>query len=168
MASWASDPAADRFAPHSGSVRPKRHSDELTMGAGFRRTAALCAIMAFGATSLLALAGADWPPPVGFLWLEGLLAALAFVVYLRVRSRLTARSQDRRVPSAALEGVLASLAAGFVLVAFSAGDPDITLNPRDHVAWILVLGLAGAIAAQALWGLALWIDRISTSPSPGN
>lgn len=54
---------------------------------------------------------------------------------------------------AALEGVIASLAGGFGLLVVNLGDPDITLNPRDHLVWILVVGLAGAAAAQALWGL---------------
>ena len=68
------------------------------------------------------------------------------------------------MPVAALEGAIASLAAGFALMAFNSGDPDITPNPRDHVVWIVVVGLAGAAAAQALWGLAVWVDRITASP----
>ena len=136
------------------------------MRAGFHRTPLLCAIVAFGGSSLLALAGADWPPPTGFLWLEALLAILAMVVYRRVLSRLTARSQGRRVPVAAVEGVIASVTAGLVLIALRLGDPDITLDPRDHVVWILVVGLAGAVAAQSLWGLAVLVDRRTAAPSP--
>lgn len=69
---------------------------------------------------------------------------------------------------AALEGVIASLAGAFGLLAVNLGDPDITLNPRDHLAWILVVGLAGAAFAQALWALAVLMDRLATSPSPGD
>ncbi len=137
----------------------------MTMRAGFHRTALLCAIVAFGGASLLALAGADWPPPSGFLWLEALLAILATGVYFRVLSRLIARSQGRRVPVAAVEGVIASVAAGFALLGFNLGDPDVRLDLRDHAVWILVVGLVGAVAAQSLWGLAVWFDRTAT-PSP--
>lgn len=126
----------------------------------------MCAAVAFGATSLLALAAADWPPPAGFLWLEALLAILAVVVYLRVRSRLAAGADGRRVPVAALEGILAGLAFGLLFVAARAGDPDIEPAMRDHVVWLSVVAALGAISAQSLWGLALWIDRVSTAPSP--
>lgn len=136
------------------------------MRARFRRIALLCAIVAFGLTSLLALAGADWPPPAGFLWLEGLLAVLSVIAYLRVLSRLDARRQGRRVTVAALDGVIAALAAGFALVAVHADDRDVALDPQDHLVWILTLGLAGAVAAQLLWGLAVWVDRLTASPSP--
>lgn len=89
------------------------------------------------------------------------------VVYRRVLSRLTARLQGRRVPVAAVEGVIASVTAGLVLIiALRLGDPDITLDPRDHVVWILVVGLAGAVAAQSLWGLAVLVDRRTAAPSP--
>lgn len=134
--------------------------------AGVRRTALLCSTIAFAVTSALALFAADWPPPPGFLWLEALLAALAVIVYFRVRSRLAARSRGRRIPVAALEGALASLAAGFALLTFNVGDPDVTLSPRDHMVWIAAVGLAGAAAAQALWGLAIRVDRAFRSPTP--
>lgn len=86
------------------------------------------------------------------------------VVYRRVLTRLAARSQGRRIPAAALEGAIASIASGFVLLAFSADDPDITMDPRDHVVWMLVVGLTGAVFAQALWGLAVWVDRLTAAP----
>ena len=140
-------------------------------GAGFRRTALVCAASAFGATSLLALAAADWPPPAGFLWLETLLATLSVIVYFRVRARLAGRARGRRVPIAALEGAVAALTSGFVLLAPQAGDPDVTPVVRDHVVWISILAVVGGVSAQALWSLAVRIDRSALPrprPEPGN
>ena len=132
--------------------------------AGLRRSARICALVAFGTTSLLALAGADWPPPPGFLILEALLGVLSVIVYIRVRSRLAARRCGRRVPVAALEGVLAGFAFGLSFVATRAGDPDINLNIGDHVVWLSVLAVVGGCSAQALWALAVRIDRTGTAP----
>lgn len=136
----------------------------MTDNARLRRTARLCAIAAFGTFSLLALAGADWPPPPGFLILEALLATLSVVVYIRVRSRLAASRSGRRVPVAALEGILAGFAFGLVFIATRAGDPDITISPRDHAVWLSVLAAVGGVSAQALWVLAVRIDRTGTAP----
>ena len=136
----------------------------MTDDAGLGRSARICAMVAFGATSLLALAGADWPPPSGFLLLEALLVALSVVVYIRVRSRLAARHSGRRIPVAALEGILAGCAFGLVSIAMRAGDPDINLNIGDHVVWLSVLAVVGGIGAQALWALAVRIDRTGTAP----
>lgn len=135
------------------------------MRSGFSRqqTAMICAVLAFGATSALAVAGADWPPPVGILGLEALLAVLAVAVYLRVSARLAARVQGRRTAAAALEGLAAGWAAGVVLLLMvSPGEPDVTVTSWDNAVGFTVIGLLGALIAQALWGLAVWINR-----SPG-
>lgn len=132
---------------------------------GFSRkqTATICAVLAFGATSAIAVAGADWPPPVGILGLEALLAVLAVAVYLRVSARLTARAQGRRTAAAALEGLAAGWAAGVVLVLMaSPGEPDVSVTSLDNAIGFAVIGLLGALIAQALWALALCINR-----SPG-
>lgn len=152
-----------RNAPRFHSCRSKRHSDELMSGTGFRRTAVVCAASAFSTTSLLALAAADWPPPAGFLWLEAVLAALSVIVYFRVRARLAGRARGRRVPIAALEGAVAALVSGLALLAANAGDPDVTPVIRDHIVWLSILAVVGGLSAQALWSLAVWIDR---SPPP--
>ncbi len=132
------------------------------MRSGFSRqqTARICAVVAFGATSALALAGADWPPPVGILGLEALLAVLAVVVYLRVSARLAAREQGRRTAAAAFEGLAAGWAAGVMLLLMvSPGEPDVTVTSADNAVGFAVIGSLGALIAQALWGLAVWINR---------
>lgn len=134
------------------------------MSAGLNRPALVCALVGFGATSALALTGADWPPPIGFLWLEALLAALAVIVYFRVRSRLATGARGRRNPPAAFEGFVAGLVSGLILLLVrSPGEPDITPTSVDNLIGFAVVGLMGAVAAQALWALALWIDP---APSP--
>lgn len=157
------------LAPAPGSDGPNRHCDELRDGGSIPRTALLCAVVAFGATSLLAVAAADWPPPAGFLWLEGLLGLFALVVYTRVLMRLRARSQGRRIRLAAFEGAIAGLAAGVILLLVSsAGEPDVTPTSLDNAVGFLVIASVGAAAAQALWGLAILLDRSSTTPAPRN
>lgn len=159
--------AADPVAPRSRSSSPKRHGDELMTSAGSDRPATACAIVAFGVTSALAVAAADWPPPVGFLWLEALLATLAVIVYVRVRSRLMARARGRRCMPAAFEGLIAGLVSGLILLLMrSPGEPDITPTSVDNLIGFAVIGIIGAVAAQALWALAVRIDRHPTAPSP--
>ena len=111
--------------------------------------------MVFGTTSLLALVGADWPPPPGFLWLEVLLAAASSAVYLRVGSRLAARWAGGRTPPAALEGLLAGLAGGLLVMVVSPGEPTVVPTVGDRMTGCLVTGVAGALAAQAVWGVAV-------------
>jgi hypothetical protein len=115
----------------------------------------MCAVSVFGVASLLALAGADWPPPPGFLWLEVLLAGASSAVYLRVRSRLATRWSGRWTPPAALEGLLAGLTAGLLMMMVSPAEPTVVPTAGDRVTWLLVTGLTGALAAQAVWGVAV-------------
>lgn len=130
------------------------------------RTASVCALVGFGATSALALAAADWPPPVGFLWLEALLATLAVIVYVRVRSRLTSRAQGRRNLPAAFEGLVAGLVSGLILLfSISHGEPDVTPTSVDNLVGFAAIGFAGAVVAQTLWALAVWIGRRPAAPS---
>lgn len=136
-------------------------------GDGFRRPAWVCAAIAFGGTSLLALAAADWPPPAGFLLLEVMLAALSGVVYIRIRSRLAARARGRSIPVAALEGVLAGLFVGLLFLAVHGGDPDIRPVAGDHIVWMSALAVVGGVVAQVLWVVAVWIARVSPAPPAG-
>ena len=98
--------------------------------------------------------GADWPPPPGFLWLEILLAGFSSAVYLRVGSRLATRWAGRRTPPAALEGLLAGLAAGLLMMVVSPGEPTVVPTASDRVIWLLVTGGTGAVAGQAVWAVA--------------
>ena len=109
----------------------------------------------FGIVSLIALSGADWPPPPGFLGLEAVLAGVSYAVYLRVGRRLANRRAGGRTPPAALEGLLAGLVVGLILAVFSPGEPTVVPTVGDRLTWLAVMAATGALAAQAIWGLAL-------------
>jgi hypothetical protein len=57
------------------------------------------------------------------------------------------------MPPAALEGLLAGLAAGLILMVVSPGEPTVVPTAGDRLTWLLVTGVTGALAAQAVWGV---------------
>lgn len=123
------------------------------------RIARRCAIGAFTICSALALVGADFPPPAGFLWLAAIFAVLAVVVRIRVAGRLAARAVGRRVAPAALEGLIAGFLVAATLLVCVPVDPGVVPTLIDRAVWFAVLGGAGAVTAQFIWAAALVMWR---------
>jgi hypothetical protein len=115
------------------------------------RIAAVNAIAFFSFWLLVLLAGADKPPPPGFLRLIPILLLCAAAVYWRVPAYIN-WSQTRppgRILRVALEGLVAGLIVGAVAAAVGRDTPP----GRDFAIWLAVLGLMGTLNSVVLYAL---------------
>ena len=105
-------------------------------------------------------AGADHPPPVGFLWFIPLVLICAAVVYWRLPAYATWYRQGRpqRLARVAFEGLVAGLVVALVT---SLGTwLDATTTSRVNVLiWACVVGGAGLLNALVVYALALVVER---------
>ena len=118
-----------------------------------RRIAGVNAILFFIFWFIVLLAGADFPPPVGFLWLIIVIAACASVVYWRVPTYIDwyRSKRPRRHWRVLLEGIAAGIVVAVPFVLRGTGEPSITPQPVDYAIWFAVLGFMGALNSLAIY-----------------
>lgn len=126
------------------------------------RVASITAALVTLAVLLVSVAGADKPPPIGFLWLAPLFAGIAWLVrravpgYLeRVRAAVPL-STSRLIGSGALIGAV--LALGLALLGAALGRDGLR-NLRDLVLWTVALALAGMLVAGSAAGISRVLAR---------
>lgn len=106
---------------------------------------------------LVLLAGADFPPPRGFLWLVPLTAACALAVYWRIPAYVAwawAREPGRRL-RVVTDGVIAGCVAGLVgmFLPFN-GEPSVLALPGiNTLIWFAVLAAMGVFNTLGLYAL---------------
>jgi len=119
--------------------------------------AAAIAFAFFAAWLAILYAGADHPPPIGFLWLIPLVGACAVAVYLRVSVYASWSGSHRRgrIVRVLVDGVSAGIVVGLVVLLFpSSGDPDgAARHLANVVIWLAVLAAVGAANALLLYAL---------------
>lgn len=103
---------------------------------------------------LVLLAGADRPPPPGFLWLVGMVAVLVgagTVVIPRWWERRQRVGRARMVVAAAAQGATVGLAVALVIALLPrSGAPE--AGPAGWLIWFALLGFGGAVtAAMVAW-----------------
>jgi hypothetical protein len=107
----------------------------------------------------LLLAAADWPPPIGFLWLLPMVATGAVVVWWRAGVYATAAADGpgRCWAAAARDGALAGAIVGLVILALPGVAGRATeLAFTDWIVFFSVLGAVGALnglGVRALVGI---------------
>jgi len=113
-----------------------------------------CASGLFIGTVATAFAGADKPPPVGFLWLVAILAAVCVGVFVRLKRHLAARraGERRRAGRVGVEGMLAGAGLAVSLAAIGGGEPSVAVPLESRL-----LGLAFAAAVGAILALTVWL-----------
>lgn len=101
------------------------------------------------------LAGADFPPPTGFLWIILLDLVAALLVYVRVPSYVTWFDSRRRgrLLLALRDGLVGGLIFAFAAILLpGVGEPS--LPPPglvDHLIWFAVVGAVGAVNAGVIY-----------------
>ena len=108
-------------------------------------------------------AGADHPPPVGFLWLVPLVAVCAFLVYRRVPIYAAWSQSHRsgRIRRVLLEGLVAGVVVGLIgFLIPGSGDPTISARQTaDMAIWLAVLGVLGVVNALLLYAISSILPR---------
>ena len=129
------------------------------------RIAAICSSALFIGLVALGLAGADKPPPPMFLGFVALLAAIASLVYVRLRAYLSKRRARtaRLAVRAAVEGLVAGLVLVAVLTLAGGGEPSVSPSLASTATGFAVGGTVGAVLAAATYAVAAWMQRRSRS-----
>ena len=97
-------------------------------------------------------AGADHPPPRGFLLVIALVFICAIVVYLRVLTYVEwiRSSKPQRYSYVVRDGLVAGLVVGLLAgVAPGVGEPSVAPSAMDRIIWfavVAVVGLGNSIA----------------------
>ena len=99
------------------------------------------------------LAGADKPPPIGFLWIVLIIAICTAVVYWRVPTYVEWGQTQLRgsLLRVALEGFLAGLVVAMPFVFLGSGNPTIPMGATAYVVWFVILGLMGMLNSVMLY-----------------
>ncbi len=116
-----------------------------------------CSVGLFLSTTAIGLAGADRPPPLGFLALVAALAILSAVGYRRLLANMRALGSRRwgRFVSVGVEGLVGGVALAIALTLGFRGGPEGSTRPSDLAIWFVVVGVVGALAAMIVWAVAL-------------
>ena len=128
-----------------------------------RRRLAVRLGWASGALFVLVMAaGADRPPPPGFLVIVGYGALLGVAVWRALPLLLDlwdARGAGPAIVRAALAGFLAGLALVAVTTVLSTGEPSIAVSPAARLIGFTVVGVVGALGAAAIAVTGRLLDR---------
>ena len=101
-----------------------------------------------------AFAGADKPPPLGFLWLVVILAAASVGVFIRLKRHLASgrAGERRRARLVGVEGMIGGVGVAVALAAIGGGEPSVVVSLESRL-----LGLALAAAVGAILALTVWL-----------
>lgn len=118
-----------------------------------RKIAAINAFVFFVLWLLILLAGADFPPPAGFIWIIVTVAVCAAVVYWRVPTYIDWRRTRRagRYWRVVLDGAVAGLLVALPFALRGSGEPSVTVQPVDYAIWFGVLAVMGILNSAALY-----------------
>ena len=118
-----------------------------------RKVAWINAVGFFVFWLLVLLAGADKPPPVGFLWVVLVVALSAMVVYRRIPTYIQwSQTQQRgRLLRVAMEGLLAGLVVATPFALFGGSEPSVPMQPIAYVGWFAALGFMGVLNSLTLY-----------------
>ena len=119
----------------------------------YRKIAAVNALIFFIFWLIVLLAGADFPPPTGFVWLVLVVAVCAGVVYWRVPTYVEWHRTRRagRHGRVLIDGVVAGLIIALPFVLKGGGEPSVTVRPVDYAIWFVVLSVMGMLNSVAIY-----------------
>ena len=123
-----------------------------------KRRAAVIAVALSLAWLFILLAGADHPPPLGFLWLLPILLVGAVLVYWRAvaYAMWNAQAGAWRIGRVIAEGAVGGLIVATVLQAIpSSGQTGVRVSGPDTLIWLAVLAAIGSINAAVVYFLTL-------------
>lgn len=131
--------------------RVKREDD----AAHKRKIAVINAIVFFIFWLLVLLAGADKPPPLGFLWIVLTTALCAAVVYWRVPAYIQWH-RDRhphRWWRVVGDGIVAGLVVATPFILTGSGEPSMMMRPVDYAIWFAVIAVVGLFNSVVIYGV---------------
>jgi len=127
-----------------------------------KRTALTISICFFAFWLVVLYAGADHPPPAGFVWFILLDAVAAWFVYIRMPTYI--QWVHARVPYRWLRAVLDGAGVGVLFATIAlllpgGGEPDVHPTLQDRVIWYAVLAMVGVINGVFLYLLSAAVAK---------
>jgi uncharacterized membrane protein len=129
---------------------------------GRRRLSAQVGLAAAVLFVLVMAAGADRPPPPGFVLVIAFGVLLGVVVWRALPLLLDlwdTRGAGPAICRAALAGFLAGLALWALTSVISTGEPSIDVDPAARLIGFTVVGVVGAFGASALTATGRLLDH---------
>ncbi|MGD8474943.1 MAG: hypothetical protein PVH59_12545 [Anaerolineae bacterium] len=110
----------------------------------------------------LGRAGAEKPPPTGFLWIALAIALSAVVVYWRIPTYIQwfQTQKPGRLLRVALEGVVAGLVVATPFALLGGGEPSVPMQPSAYVGWFAILGSMGLLNSLTLYVINALLARV--------
>ncbi len=112
-------------------------------------------------------AGADHPPPVGFIWLVLLCLLASGIVYLRVPTyaNWSATGRRFRLLRVFVDGIVAGILFALIPLLFNGGgEPGIQPTWVDRMIWFAVLAGVGAANAMLIYFFSFVSNRLAQKP----
>lgn len=111
---------------------------------------------------VIGLAGADRPPPPGFVWM--LVAGVVLGVAVRVFAPRALVVWDSRGAAAvlwraAVLGMAVGATVGALAAGFASGEPSVVVSPGARLIGVIVLAAAGAAGSVCLAAAARILDQ---------
>jgi hypothetical protein len=108
-------------------------------------------------------AGADHPPPPGFVLIVALVVVCSAIVWLRVRRyyQWTVQCSRLRWLRAALDGIAAGAVIGLLVMLTTGGGTSVQPRLVDRVKWVAVSAIVGMLNSVLAFGVAAWLTRRS-------
>ncbi len=109
-------------------------------------------------------AGADHPPPVGFIWVMLLCLIATVLVYFRapIYASWSATHCRFRLLRVLLDGTAVGLVFAFITIVFNnGGEPTIQPTGIDTVIWFVVLVFVGAANALLIYFVTSMFTRFA-------
>ena len=118
-----------------------------------QKIGAINAVVFFIFWLLVLLAGADKPPPLGFIWIILTVVVCATVVYWRVPIYINWVRTRRpgRHWRVLLDGAVAGLLIALPFALKGSGEPSVTMGPVDYTIWFAVLAVVGMFNSVGIY-----------------
>ena len=122
---------------------------------------AVFAVLFFVFWTLVLLAGADKPPPLGFVWIVLAVAVCAVVVYWRIPTYIDWQCTKRsgRFWRVILDGLVAGLLVALPFALAGGAETSVTPQASAYVIWFIVVGLMGVVNSVVLYSASAFAYR---------
>ncbi|PIE82117.1 MAG: hypothetical protein CSA11_01745 [Chloroflexi bacterium] len=126
-----------------------------------QKIAATNAVVFFFFWILVLLVGADFPPPLGFLWIIVTVVCCSAIVYWRVPTYIdwSRTSQPNRYLRIVLDGIVAGLIIALLFMLLGTGEPSVAMRLFDYGIWFTVLAIMGVLNAVTIYAINAVVAR---------
>ena len=126
-----------------------------------RNTALVTSVVFFVIWFCVLYAGADHPPPSGFILVIIFDLVASLIIYFRVPVYIDWQltHKTNRLIQVCFEGFLAGIVIALITSLTSSGEAGVTLTPIDKMIWFAVLGVVGLLNSLLVYYFGVFISN---------